>query len=164
MMASYLLPFPSTEHDSKLRYHVPTRASGGLWCGSCSFPTLNLSASHLPIVPLLRQGPGFLRDHFVWHSAFHFPLTSSFRPPFVSLLTYIEVLPHLVGSPPSQPPRSLTTPPDSHTHASFSPAPEQSGQLFPTSVVRTTQLQDSFRAPRSRPSQQPVSKQGDSSS
>lgn len=160
-MASYLLPFPSTEHD-KLRYHIPTRASGGLWCVSRSSPTLNLSASHLPMVPLLRQGPGFLRDHFVWHSAFHFPLTSSSHPPFISLLTYIGVLPHLVGSSLSRPPWSPSPLP--HTHALFSPTPEQSGQLFPTSVVRTTQPQDSFRAPSSWQRQQPVSKQGDSGS
>lgn len=38
------------------------------------------------------------------------------------------------------------------------------GPTFPTSVVRTTQPQDSFHAPRTRPSQQPVSKQGDRSS
>lgn len=41
---------------------------------------------------------------------------------------------------------SLYPPPPTPTHASFSPTPEQSGQLFPTSVVRTTQPQDSFFA------------------
>lgn len=69
-----------------------------------------------PSHALLRQGPGFLRDHFVWHSAFHFPLTSSSRPPFVSLLTYIEVLPHLVGSSLSRPSWSPSTPPPRLPH------------------------------------------------
>lgn len=141
MMASYLLSFPSTEHD-KLRYHIPTRASGGLWCVSRSSPTLNLSASHLPMVPLLRQGPGFLRDHFVWHSAFHFPLTSSSHPPFISLLTYIGVLPHLVGSSLSRPPWSPSPLPHTHTpnsvpllnnQANFFP-PVSSGQHSPKTL------------------------------
>lgn len=68
--------------------------------------------SHLPMVLLLRQGPAFLRDHFVWQSPIHFPLTSSSHPPvLLYLLTYIGVLPHSVGSSlPSLPCPSLHTP------------------------------------------------------
>lgn len=58
----------------------------------------------------------------------------------------------------------LCIPPSPHTHASFSPPPKQIRPTFPTSVVRTTLHQDSFSTRRTRPSQQPVSKQGDRSS
>lgn len=115
---------------------------GGFRCVSGPSPALDLSASHLPIAPLLRQGQGFLRNHFVWHSAFHFPLTSSYRPPFVSLLTYIRVLPRLVGSSLSRPPWSLSTPRLPHTshsvpllnnQANFFP-PVSSGQHSPKTL------------------------------
>lgn len=126
---------------------------GGLWWVSRSSLTLNLSASQLPIVALPQTRPRLPSRRLCLTLCLPLPSHIVF-PSSLRLFTYLHWSP-----PPSRWFLSISAslgflyPPDSHTHASFNPALEQSGQLFPTSVVRTTQPQDSSRTPRSGPSQ-----------
>lgn len=157
-MASYLRPFPPTKHG-KLRYHIPTLTSFGLWCVPRSSPTLNLPASYLPMV----HGPAFLRDDFVRH----LPLPSHivFPSSHPTLFTYLHWSPPrfscFLSSQPPVPLSAIPPPPQNP----FSPAPEQSTQIFPpvSSGQHSPKILSAHREP-SPASQQPVSKQGDGSS